>query len=391
MITTRRELYIPAPSPGVAQWVEGQGYADAGLTREEIWKTSNGSDAYFNWKRRLSRDNGKTWSEPVDIDGVTAETPGGGVVTFPGRPQRDETLGIEYRVVMQRVWPGRKLYTFGAKHTHPLVDHTFIQENGGPMRLLRYEDGPEFDPANPWAPEFLAHNGGYFGQRVALAPDGTAFHPMRLSRLRGPTPRDKGVVLMRRDPGSGAWTPSDVQYVSEETSSRGLLEPDAAVLKNGHVLVVCRGSSTPATPGQKWMSVSTDGGKTLGTIEPLRYDDGSILHSPSSIHRFIRSTRNGRLYWMANILGGPDDGGNGPRYPLCIAEIDEVKVAVRRDSVEVIDTRQPGEPERVQFSNFYILEDRKTQNIEIYITLLGLNPTDFWRSDVYRYVFSPPK
>ena len=41
-------------------------------------------------------------------------------------------------------------------------------------------------------------------------------------------------------------------------------------------------------------------------------------------------------------------------------------------------------------SNFGVLEDRETLNVEIYITLLGLNPLDFWRADVYRHVFSPP-
>ena len=57
--------------------------------------------------------------------------------------------------------------------------------------------------------------------------------------------------------------------------------------------------------------------------------------------------------------------------------------------VILLDTRQPGEPEALQLSNFSLLEDQVSGDVEIYITLLGLNSGDFWRSDVYRYVFSP--
>ena len=83
--------------------------------------------------------------------------------------------------------------------------------------------------------------------------------------------------------------------------------------------------------------------------------------------------------------------GNAPRYPLYIAEIDEELAAVRKDSLIQLDTRQPGEPEALQLSNFSLLEDRVSGNIEIYVTLLGLDPNDFWRSNVCRYVFSPPE
>ena len=110
--------------------------------------------------------------------------------------------------------------------------------------------------------------------------------------------------------------------------------------------------------------------------------------STTSIHSFVRSSKNGRLYWLANIVAEPPSG-NGPRYPLAIAEIDEEEVAVRRDSVTTVDERGMDEPVALQLSNFSILEDRETQNIEIYLTRIGENAEHFWQGAVYRYVFSP--
>ena len=137
------------------------------------------------------------------------------------------------------------------------------------------------------------------------------------------------------------------------------------------------------------MSVSTDGGKTLSPVEEFRYDDGSSFYSPSSIHTFVRSRKNGRLYWVANILDQPSVA-NGPRYPLYIAEIDEEKIAVRRDSLMLVDRREENEPEEVQLSNFSIIENRRTFDIEIYLTRIGEIPDHFWQGAVYRYLFSPP-
>jgi hypothetical protein len=289
---------------------------------------------------------------------------------------------------MRRLWPGLKVYTFHwGSHQHPFNDHTFVVENGREV-LLRYEDGPNFDPAHPFEAEFCRANRAYHGVSMAFADDGTAYYPL-VCQPEGRGHSTGGVVLMRRDQATGQWLSSNQQYVSPEISSRGLLEPDVAYLKNGHLLVVMRGSDTPTTPGRKWMTVSTDGGRTLSPVEELRYDDGTSFYSPSSIHTFIRSRRNGCLYWLANIVEEPPEG-NSPRYPLYIAEVDEEKVAVRRDSLVVVDERKPGEPEKVQLSNFSVIEDRETLDIEICLTRIGENPDHFWQAPVYRYVFSPP-
>jgi len=381
-----RTEYLPAAGEDLAQWCHGS-YVDGSRTRREVLRTSGASDAYHDWSQRISTDNGRTWSAPTPIPDVVLQRGDGGLVTYPNGHHFDPVLGISYEKIMRRLWPGQKVYTYDWNgHQHPFNDHTFLRENGTEV-LLRYEDGPDFDPENPFDEAFCRTNRAYLGVGMAFSPDGTAYFPVvcrpgRRSLTTG------GVVLMRRDPRSGQWRASEPQFIDPALSSRGLLEPDVARLRDGTLLVVIRGSDTPTTPGRKWFCVSTDGGKTLSPPQELRYADGSRFYSPSSIHSFIRSARTGRLYWIANIVPDPPQG-NGPRYPLFVTTIDEERMAVCRDSLVCVDDRQAGEPEALQLSNFCILEDRDTLDIEIYLTRVGQNAAHFWQAPVYRYVFSP--
>lgn len=385
-ILVHRELYYPSPGPGVAQWLR-PAYADTGLARAEILTTSSSSDAYVGWEIRHSPDNGRTWSAPQPIEGVVQDTPAGGIVTYPAAAHFDPASGRGHRFFMVRQWPGLPCYSYnwgGGEHAHPCVDHVFVSEDDGPPMLLRYEDGADYDPENPFDPAYLQANRGYYGSAPTFGDDGTVYFP-----ISGAGESQDGVVLFRRDPADGQWHPSNCRSISPELSSRGLLEPEAALLEDGRILIICRGSDTPTTPGRKWRIISEDGGRTLGPVEELRYDDGSRFYSPSSIHHFVRSRRNGLLYWLANIVPEPPHG-NSPRYPLYITELDEQRAAVRKPSLIMLDTRWPGEPEKLQLSNFGVLQDRETDNVEIYITLFGLDAEDRWHAGVHRYVFSPP-
>jgi len=66
--------------------------------------------------------------------------------------------------------------------------------------------------------------------------------------------------------------------------------------------------------------------------------------------------------------------GNSPRYLLVIAEIDEARGWVKRQSMTIIDKREEGEPESLQLSNFGLYEDRETG--EIVLTMARLFPKD---------------
>jgi len=384
-----RSIYIEAKKPPTSELMGGLGYTGTGLEREEIHKSSSDSDNYQHWRVRRSPDNGRTWSTEEEIANVNVQWPAGGIVTYPGAPQHDARNNRLFRISMKRIWPGNPIYTFNWKdHSHPFYDHVLLSENEGPARCLRYEEGPDFDSDNPFEPAFGKSNRAYRGQSICCDQTGKAFHPMVCYHQGKDYHFNRGgLVLMRREL-DGQWHGSNPIYIDPNTSGRGLLEPDAAVLKDGRILVVCRGSNTPTTPGHKWMSHSDDGGRTLAPIEEFRYSDGGSFYSPSSIHRFIRSTRTGVLYWIGNICPLPPER-NLPRYPLYIGVVDEERMALERDSLLIIDDRSADEPESLSFSNFLLLENRETLDIELYMTRGAAWDVPGWKSSVYRYLFKP--
>jgi hypothetical protein len=159
-------------------------------------------------------------------------------------------------------------------------------------------------------------------------------------------------------------------------------------LQDGRVLVVWRGSDTPVTEGRKWFSLSTDGGMTLSPVQEWKYDDGLRFYSPSSIHRFIRRSVDKKLYWIGNICPEPPKG-NSPRYPLIIAEVDEPRAALKKNTVSVIDDRAPNEGPDLQLSNFSVFEDRESHNLELYLTKFGADPNEKWSTaDAFKYTLT---
>ena len=109
--------------------------------------------------------------------------------------------------------------------------------------------------------------------------------------------------------------------------------------------------------GHKWMCRSGDGGHTWSAPSPWTYDDDFAFHSPSACSQLL--THTGRLLWMGNICDG-NPQGNRPRYPIVLGEVDRSTGLLIRDTINVIDDRQPGEHERLTLSNFYVREDRET-------------------------------
>ena len=123
-------------------------------------------------------------------------------------------------------------------------------------------------------------------------------------------------------------------------------------------------------------SLSNDDGETWSQPRPLTYDDGTPFTTPRAWSQLIRSTADGNLYWIANILPGAEEareiqakwpGRADPRYPLQIARIDEETLTVVRDSVAVLADREEGESKYVRFSNFYVYNDRETSEIVVLI------------------------
>ncbi len=149
------------------------------------------------------------------------------------------------------------------------------------------------------------------------------------------------------------------------------------------------------SPGRTWMSVSKDGGRTWGPVIDLRYDTGEQFYSPAALSRLLRSGRTGKLYWFGNITPQPPQRCL-PRYPLVMAEVEESIPALKKESLVVIADRDPAkDSELVQFSNFCLLDNQATGEIELYMSHFGehglVKETGAfdYTSDTWKYTITP--
>jgi len=397
IVDVERELYVEHTVPSASRWVNVH-YVGEGLEREEVHTFMAESDTPEKPKRRRSKDNGRTWSDFEALPDVVSHEQGARIYWGEGPryfdAEHDLTVSIWLRQTKQQLY----------------ANHSFSRNSrdGGRTwstpKQLRYEDGAAFDPADPLNPAYIENNQSYFGNNIIRHSNGTLIHVGAAVNVphenRNGKSFDGRVPADAKNIGSvcffGMWNPKANDYdwkagkrvfVPLDISARGLMEPDVTELNDGRILVVWRGSNTPITDGRKWFSVSEDGGETLKPVQEWKYDDGSRFYSPSSIHRFFRHSVSDKLYWFGNICSKPPSG-NSPRYPLIVAEVDESKAALKRDSVTVIDNKDTNDSPKLQLSNFSVLEDRETQGVEVYLTRLGADPDDFWGADAYRYTLS---
>jgi len=418
--TIERELYVPSPRKYVTTKATMQ-YIGLGLRREETRANVSSSDWSDTLRRRVSDDNGRTWSE---WELIYKEAPKQGEFTQSGGPSQggtgpyDPVSGMLIKSVFQRIirgdpkeamraiWEGRRLFS----------DHGFYQlspDNGRTWdqgHLLKYEEGPDFDPEDWGNPEYLRRNEMYIGD-VLVTSRGTvvisATVPVEYRDeedekvpVQFPNTYREGCVAGamcfvgkwnegRKD---YDWRTSNRIFLPRRVSTRGLVELDLSELRNGTLLLIMRGSNAGLDPlecpgRRKWISVSEDGGLTWSPVRELRYDTGEQFYSPASFAKTLRSSKTGKLYCFLNISDTPPVG-NSPRYPLVVAEVDEENVCLIKDTVTVIDTRDPErDSEHLQLSNFCLLEDRETKVVELYMTRLGARgpEPDLWTSDTYRY------
>ena len=148
-----RDLYLPAPEGNTCQFCLTR-YIDRGLTREELLFEHDGDDAPKNNHRRVSRDNGRTWSPLECHEGQTnRQLPGGGINLNVGHFCLDPAVDRTYQVVMPRIWPGMQLFTMDWKGgEHPFVDHVYVREkdaHSDVIKTLKYEEGADYDPQDP--------------------------------------------------------------------------------------------------------------------------------------------------------------------------------------------------------------------------------------------------
>ncbi len=415
----KREVYVSYPKLQVAP-ITSMSYIGTGLKREEIRSFMQSSDWSESVQKRISEDNGRTWSDwvsmPKETQSLGQFTQSGGE-SQSGSGPFDPVSGRLIKPVFQRIFQGTPQIALQQiwKGNRLFWDHGFYQlsaDNGntwGEAFQLKYEDGADFSPTDWGNKEFLWRNEMYIGNAVVLNNGSViicATVPVPYTDAEDmkypsvfPNNYREGCVAgamcfvgrWNKTKMNYEWQKSNSVFLPRQVSSRGLVELDLSELKNGTLLMIMRGSNTgldiTKAPGRKWYSVSQDGGLTWSNVRDMRFDTGEQVYSPASIHKMIRSSKTGKLYWTGNINNVPPDG-NSPRYPLQIVEIDEKGPSFIKDTVTVIDDRNPeSDSEFLQLSNFTLLEDRETKNMEVYLTRLGENGggDDIWTTNSYKY------
>lgn len=252
------------------------------------------------------------------------------------------------------------------------------------------QQGPEYDYLHPIEGVYVGKNSFVFGGRIVgasnqevlvptyrwpLGEDGKPLNPHNAY-----TYMESGVLI-------GKWTAdgSDVEWEAGEfvrpavmESTRGSDECAIAELETpGRFIMIARGSNQnrPDFPGRKWFSISNDFCRTWSQPVPWKYSDGQSFFSPASLGSLIRSSRNGRLYWIGNITDENPDG-NYPRFPLVIGEVDRKTGLLIRESLLSIDTRNPEhDSTKMQLSNFKTVED--AQSGDLLVTLTRMDDEKF--------------
>jgi hypothetical protein len=386
IVAVKKEMYWKRPRPLAAPGAHNF-YVGPNLERLEVRGVEIADDVGSENTMRFSSDNGRTW---VDFKGVEDTSPeikgiGGGPWLF------DTNAGVLVCIGMRQFCTGSLWNNFIYSKYSRDFGKTWTKP-----KQLKYEPGDDFDPKDHLKPSFLQRNQGYRGSNILLCHDGSLVHSVGMANAPDDADNDRRTYRLGGLCFIGKWDAQAQDYqwkagkrisISPDVSSRGLMEPEVAELMDTRLLVVWRGSDTPKTPGRKWYSVSKDGGMTLSEPAEWKYDDGSRFFSPSSWHRMIRHSVTRRLYWVGNISAKAPDG-NWPRFPLIIAEVDERKAALKRSTVTAIDDRQPSQGANVQFSNFSLLENRETHELEMLLTPVGEEASDWRNADCYKYTLT---
>ena len=420
-ITVTGEVVIPATDKGFCTEISER-YTNAdGLRRIRYIRNEAQSDISNGMWVQYSYDNGRTWGAKQDVFGkhkIVAPDKSWDIThhafdAYTYNPVHRHFVGIG----MQRISRGGQEAAYNAKWSKgksEYTDHCYLllrndNETELTESLVRFEDGPEFDPADPLNDDFFEQNACYFSNPY-VAKNGDILFPVNISsstyyRLMGidinncpSNSKVSGGMLVFRGVWNGSrydLTVSSPTGISDLLSARGIGEPTIAELESGRILVVFRASNEirpewntrtePGTPSFKWYCYSDDGGKTFTPPAPWHFDDGEVIYSPGSISHFIRHSGNGKLYWVGNITGHRVDGSH-PRWPLKIVEVDEKYGTAIKASQTVIDTKRDWEGEHVQLSNFYMLEDRESKDIELWLTKFGQHgDNDVWRAEAWKY------
>jgi len=391
----KKEIWIPSPKKGVTASGSANYLSAKNLRMMQIYNYVSSSDRADAIYQRFSNDNGKTWDQPELLH--TYDKKGDYTIRYGvGIPfvDTDHNVLVRFRgtrfLKHDDVLSGQKRFKMFYQISKD-EGKTFT----APIQII--EEGDEFNSEHYMSGVFYGKNCAQIeGVPIKVSPR-EILVPLCLFPIdeKGKLYNPRGAYTFahiiflvgewNEDLSKIKWKTSQVVKISPDLSTRGLNEPAVAILPDGKLFCICRGSNdkAPHIPGYKWVIISSDKGKTWSKPSPLCYDNGEKLFSPASYSRLIRHF-NGRLYWIANIVSA-NPYANSPRYPLTIAEIDEENLTLRRQSIFVIDTRGKDESEFLQLSNFGVYEDRKTKEIIITLSRLFPEQKDDWTASCMKY------
>lgn len=397
----QRAVFVPSPGPGIG--VLGCSYyvRATGTELLSVHTFIRRSDTAEDQVVRHSGDNGHTWSAPTRTV-IHRQTPQGVWRRAPKAGYVDPVSGRYLSVWNEAILPNDDPLE-GLKQWRLFYS---VSEDGGRSELVSGQiihAGAEFNAEHPLPGMWVGRNSVMLGdytctpltlgdgtllvpcQITPLGPDGSYYNP------GGGYTYHYAVALIGRwrEDGSIAWSMSAPAEGDPARSTRGMIEPTLAQLDDGRILMIMRGSndSKGLLPGYRWASWSEDRGRTWSAPVPWTYADGSAFFSPSSCSQLIRHT-GGRLFWAGNLT--PENPrANRPRYPFVLGEVDRCSGLLIRDTVAVVDDRQPDESPHLTLSNFYMREDRESGELILHLTRLFAHqlegqPLD-WTADALQY------
>lgn len=341
------------------------------------------SDAYDDYVITISRDNGKTWSEPC-LQWKSAVVPEGKVRYIEPAAFFDRDTEKLLVVTDKTLYPGDRLdvnlpggttldiYHPGSDLWEPRVDLTVSGKRSPEMSFC--------------FPIKTSRGRVIFPGQDKLVDE--AEKPVHYKGCWSPAGMIVNLLGDYRPDGTIEWKTSRPVIPDLEKTSRGFYEPAMAELADGRLAMILRGDNSrfPEKPGCKWVSFSEDDGEVWSEAIPLPFTGGKMLESGSSGSALFRSIKNGKLYWIGNLcVYGERAKGNAPRNSLSIAEIQEKPFALKKDTIWVIDEKGFNDSPDLMLSNFRYYQDRITGDVVLYITRLAEKGRERWKEgDYYR-------